>query len=141
MTQLPIGALARVPRPGSGHTGRRPERLFGSRASFEPAPSPGPTRRVGAGAIGELPEIMPENAHQRNEPSHGDESALSVFVQEYEWIHLSLGILGNVLFFVGSVLFLFDSVTRLDIYTFIVGSFLMLVGAVGKALVRYVEKS
>ena len=67
------------------------------------------------------------------------EDALRAFFDEYEWIHLSLGIVGNLLFFVGSVLFLFDPIKRLDIYTFIVGSFLMLVGAVGKALVRYVR--
>ncbi|MFC4358187.1 YrhK family protein [Halobium salinum] len=84
---------------------------------------------------------MPENVQRSDKSSNSHASALRVLVQEYEWIHLSLGILGNVLFFVGSVLFLFESVTRLDIYTFIVGSFLMLVGAVGKALVRYVEKS
>ncbi|AUV82936.1 hypothetical protein C2R22_15865 [Salinigranum rubrum] len=62
---------------------------------------------------------------------------LREFFDEYEWIHLSLGIVGNVLFFVGSVLFLYETIEVLDIYTFIVGSFLMLVGAVGKALVKY----
>jgi hypothetical protein len=58
------------------------------------------------------------------------------FFQEYEWIHTSLGILGNVLFFVGSILFLFESVHKWDIYTFIVGSLLMLVGSVGSAVVK-----
>jgi hypothetical protein len=60
-------------------------------------------------------------------------------VQEYEWVHTSLGILGNVLFFVGSVLFLFDSVHKWDIYTFIVGSLFMLVGSVGSAVVKSVR--
>lgn len=63
--------------------------------------------------------------------------ALSVFFEKYEWIHLSLGVLGNVLFFVGSIMFLYESLKRLGIYAFVVGSFLMLVGSVGQALVRY----
>lgn len=63
--------------------------------------------------------------------------ALQTLFQEYEWVHLSLGLLGNVLFFVGSVFFLYESLKRLGIYAFIVGSFLMLVGSIGQAVVRY----
>ena len=63
--------------------------------------------------------------------------ALKTFFHEYEWVHLGLGLLGNVLFFVGSVFFLYESLKRLGIYAFIVGSFLMLVGSVGQAVVRY----
>ncbi|SFR54150.1 YrhK family protein [Halogeometricum limi] len=63
--------------------------------------------------------------------------ALRVFFDDYEWIHTSLGIIGNFLFFVGSIMFLYESLKRLGIWLFIVGSFLMLVGAVGQGLVRY----
>ncbi|ELZ33521.1 hypothetical protein C474_05555 [Halogeometricum pallidum JCM 14848] len=62
--------------------------------------------------------------------------ALQTLFQEYEWVHLSLGLLGNVLFFVGSVFFLYEPLKRLGIYAFIVGSFLMLVGSLGQAVVR-----
>ena len=65
---------------------------------------------------------------------------LGAFLREYEWIHTGLGILGNVLFFVGSVLFLFESIHRIHVYAFIVGSFLMLVGSAGSAVVKYVTE-
>ncbi len=72
---------------------------------------------------------------------------IKVLVQDYEWIHLSLGLTGNVLFFSGSVLFLprLTGVQRPDwlamewqtlgVWFFVVGSFLMLVGALGRLLV------
>ena len=63
--------------------------------------------------------------------------ALSVFFDDYEWIHLTLGVFGNALFFGGSVLFLFEPLKRFGIYAFIAGSFFMLVGSVGQASVRY----
>lgn len=65
--------------------------------------------------------------------------ALREFVQEYEWVHLTLGMLGNLLFFVGSVLFLFETVKVLDIWAFVVGSFLMLIRSVGNVVVREVQ--
>ncbi|MDS0294369.1 YrhK family protein [Halogeometricum luteum] len=63
--------------------------------------------------------------------------ALKTLFHDYEWVHLGLGLIGNVLFFVGSVFFLYEPLKRLGIYAFIVGSFLMLVGSVGQAVVRY----
>ena len=65
---------------------------------------------------------------------------LEEFFAEYEWIHLTLGVIGNMLFFSGSILFLFeDQLQTVGIWAFIVGSFLMLVGSVGNALVKYVR--
>ncbi|MUV57339.1 YrhK family protein [Halogeometricum sp. CBA1124] len=67
------------------------------------------------------------------------EDVLRAFFEEYEWIHTTLGILGNVLFFVGSIMFLYEALKRLGVWLFIVGSFLMLVGAVGDAVVKWVR--
>ncbi len=57
-------------------------------------------------------------------------------MQDYEWFHTLLGILGNLAFLVGSVLFLFESLKRAGVWLFIVGSAGMLVGSVGSVLVR-----
>ena len=65
---------------------------------------------------------------------------LEEFFAEYEWIHLTLGVVGNMLFFGGSILSLFEEQLQiLGIWAFIGGSFLMLVGSVGDALVKYVR--
>ena len=69
-----------------------------------------------------------------------DSDDLEEYFAEYEWIHLTLGTVGNMLFFSGSILFLFEGQLQLlGIWTFIVGSFLMLVGSLGDALVKYVR--
>ncbi len=67
---------------------------------------------------------------------------IKTLVRDYGWIHLSLGLTGNTLFFVGSVLFLpeFDYLDPIPVWIFIVGSFLMLIGALGQLLVRIYEK-
>jgi len=54
-------------------------------------------------------------------------------------MHLTIGVCGNALFFVGSVLFLTQRTQRIGVRAFIVGSFLVLISAVGKSLVRYVD--
>jgi hypothetical protein len=56
------------------------------------------------------------------------------FVKEYEWVHTSIGIIGNICFVTGSVLFLSKS-SGLPVYFFIAGSTGMLVGAVGSAII------
>ncbi len=63
---------------------------------------------------------------------------IKTIVRDYGWIHLSLGLLGNVLFFVGSILFLppFEPVQTIGVWLFIFGSGLMMVGAVGQLLVK-----
>ncbi|MBB3034113.1 YrhK family protein [Alteriqipengyuania lutimaris] len=66
---------------------------------------------------------------------------LRLIVKDFGWIHNSLGLLGNVLFFVGSILFLpaFESHQTLGVWLFIMGSFLMLVGALGELGVKIVD--
>lgn len=58
-------------------------------------------------------------------------------VQDYGWIHLSIGLLGNGLFFVGSILFLpqLEQYQTLGVWLFIIGSFFMLIGSLGRLLV------
>lgn len=58
-------------------------------------------------------------------------------VQDYGWFHLSLGVLGNVMFFAGSVSFLpaLEAYRTVGVWLFIVGSFLMLIGSLGRLLV------
>ncbi|NCP19758.1 MAG: hypothetical protein GW855_11440 [Erythrobacter sp.] len=67
---------------------------------------------------------------------------LRLIVKDYGWIHTSIGLIGNVLFVIGSVLFLpsFSSLQTLGVWLFIVGSFLMMIGAAGQLGVKIVER-
>ena len=65
---------------------------------------------------------------------------LRAFLKEYEWIHLTLGIIGNISFFVGSIFFLYESLKQAGTWLFIIGSFGMLIGSLGNALVKYEHK-
>ena len=56
-------------------------------------------------------------------------------IYEYQWVHWFIGILGNGLFIIGSVLFLYE-VKPLAIYCFIAGSTGMLLGALGSGAVK-----
>lgn len=58
---------------------------------------------------------------------------LKDFVREFQTLHLVIGVAGNLVFFVGSVLFVWHSTEMLAIWLFIVGSLGMLLGAVGQA--------
>jgi hypothetical protein len=62
---------------------------------------------------------------------------IRTLVQDYGWVHLSLGLLGNISFFVGSILFLprFEPVQTIGVWLFIVGAFFMAVGSLGRLLV------
>ena len=62
--------------------------------------------------------------------------ALREFVKEYEWIHTSLGLLGNSAFFIGSVLFLFESLKTAGVWLFIIGALGMLIDTVGSAIIK-----
>ena len=57
--------------------------------------------------------------------------------RRYEAFHLTIGLLGNVLFFVGSLLFLSDNLKTPATIFFICGSLGMLIGNIGRALVDY----
>ncbi|MEO4044781.1 YrhK family protein [Hoeflea sp. CAU 1731] len=62
---------------------------------------------------------------------------IRMLVHEFGWVHLSLGLLGNFFFFVGSLLFLpsLEAYKLIGVWLFIIGSFLMFVGALGRLLV------
>lgn len=68
---------------------------------------------------------------------------LQILVRDYGWIHQSLGLVGNVLFLIGSILFLpqFEPYRTVAVWLFISGSFLMLIGAVGRLLVDLWEEN
>lgn len=61
-------------------------------------------------------------------------------VQQYQWIHLTLGLIGNAAFVVGSIFFLWDSWQQPAIWLFIMGSVGMLIGSIGSAIVKYEER-
>lgn len=67
--------------------------------------------------------------------------ALKTLVRDYGWIHLSLGLLGNAMFFMGSILFLrrFEALQTIGVWLFVLGSFLMLIGSLGRLLVELWE--
>lgn len=63
---------------------------------------------------------------------------IKTLVEDYGWVHLSLGLAGNCAFFIGSLLFLpaLERFKTLGVWLFIVGAGLMLVGALGRLLVE-----
>ena len=65
---------------------------------------------------------------------------LREFVCHFEWIHISLGILGNVAFVIGSIFFLWESLTTAGIWLFILGSLGMLMASIGSAIVQAESK-
>jgi hypothetical protein len=62
---------------------------------------------------------------------------LRVIVQDFGWIHHSIGLFGNINFFLGSILFLkqLEEYKMTGVWMFIVGSFGMMIGAIGRLLV------
>ncbi len=64
-------------------------------------------------------------------------NVLKTLVKEYGWLHLSLGLFGNVSFFLGSILFLpsFEPYKKIGVWLFIIGAFFMMIGAIGRLLV------
>lgn len=61
-------------------------------------------------------------------------------LREFPWIHLGLGLLGNLLFFVGSVLFFWEGTKTAGVWLFVLGSLGMLVGSIGQLLVKIEER-
>jgi hypothetical protein len=53
------------------------------------------------------------------------------------WVHLVIGLVGNLFFVLGSIMFLYPSTTRLGTWFFIVASWGLLIGVLGEIAVRY----
>ena len=68
---------------------------------------------------------------------HGAEQRwIGTALREFPWVHLGLGLFGNTLFVVGSVMFFWTSTKNVAIWLFVFGSLGMLLGSVGELLVR-----
>jgi len=67
---------------------------------------------------------------------------IRTLVQDYEDIHITIGILGNLMFVIGSVLFFkaFDQYYTLAVTLFVAGSVAMLIGSLGAGLHRRWER-
>ena len=63
---------------------------------------------------------------------------IRTLVKDYEHLHTTIGIAGNLLFVVGSVLFFrpLEQFHTVAVMMFVVGSVFMLIGAVGNGLRR-----
>jgi hypothetical protein len=55
-------------------------------------------------------------------------------LKRYEWVHLIIGIMGNILFLAGSLAMLYGS-RMTAVYLFIAGSSGMLIGSLGQLVV------
>lgn len=62
---------------------------------------------------------------------------LRTLLHRYEWVHLTLGFIGNSCFVLGSVLFLWESTKTPGVWLFIIGSAGMWIGTTGSAIVSY----
>ncbi|MBR0553382.1 YrhK family protein [Stakelama marina] len=60
---------------------------------------------------------------------------MKTLIRDYPYIHLAIGLLGNLCFLVGSVLFFkqFEAWHTTAVWLFVAGSAGMLLGALGKA--------
>ena len=69
-------------------------------------------------------------------------NAIQTLVQDYGWIHTGIGLLVNLTFFVGSILFLprFEAHQTQGVWLFIAGSFLMLLGAAGDMVMKWLDR-
>jgi hypothetical protein len=67
---------------------------------------------------------------------------IRTLVQDYEHIHTTIGISGNLLFVVGSVLFFkaFNHFYTLAVWLFVIGSIFMFIGALGGGLHRILQR-
>ncbi len=64
---------------------------------------------------------------------------IGTFLRDFPWIHLLIGLTGNLLFFVGSIMFFSDKLETGAIWLFVLGSLGMLIGSLGEIFVR-IEK-
>jgi hypothetical protein len=59
------------------------------------------------------------------------------FFDKHEWWFVALGLIGNIMFFIGSICFLFKPLETTAIGFFIFGSGLMLVSSSAESLAEY----
>jgi len=62
------------------------------------------------------------------------DSWLENFVDGYSWIHTSIGLIGNIYFVIGSVMFMSPAWKQTAVWFFLTGSSGMLIGTLGNAL-------
>jgi predicted permease len=64
---------------------------------------------------------------------------LSEFMSDFPLLHLGLGLVGNISFVAGSIMFFYDSLKMPAIWLFTIGSSGMLIGSLGQLFVKIVE--
>jgi hypothetical protein len=60
--------------------------------------------------------------------------SLTLFIRKYEWIYLFIGMMGNVFFLIGTVLYLMDS--SVTGWFFLIGTIGMLINSIGSFLYK-----
>ncbi len=65
---------------------------------------------------------------------------LRLLFKKYGWIHLGVGLIGNISFVVGSAFFLYKDLKTAGTWLFIVGSSGMLIGTLGEAVVKLTQR-
>ena len=61
---------------------------------------------------------------------------ISRTAHDMPWVHLGIGLIGNFAFVVGSIFFLYPSLTRAGTWLFVVASWGLLIGVCGEIMVR-----
>ncbi|MDD7936580.1 YrhK family protein [Actinomycetospora straminea] len=62
---------------------------------------------------------------------------ISRTAHDVPWVHLAIGLVGNLAFVVGSLFFLSPALTRAGTWLFVVASWGLLIGVLGEIMVRY----
>lgn len=58
----------------------------------------------------------------------------------FSWVHVSTGLFGNFLFFIGSIMFFWESTKNAGVWLFVIGSLFMWLGSMGNAYVQKVNR-
>ena len=89
-----------------------------------------------ADAVAKRGRSANQRLEQRQAERH-DHEQRKHFFDKYEWWFVVVGLVGNSLFFVGSVCFLFQSLETFAISLFIAGSCFMLVSSSAESIAEY----
>jgi len=86
---------------------------------------------------------MPDKASKISQIEQAAENslwkAIQLAIRHFSWVHLTLALLGNFAFLVGSVLFLWEPSKIYGVWLFILGAAGMFLGSVGNLIV-WLEK-